>query len=85
MGMTENKRFTLHIGWYNYEKTEGEAVLKDNGQPILESECIHDMRCLKELLNEQHEENQRLKEQVKLLKEDLGLLDLELQEMEDME
>ena len=56
-----NKRFTLHIKWYNYNKTEGEAELKDNGQPILISEDVEDMRRLKELLNELNTENQHIK------------------------
>ena len=51
------KRFTLHIKWYNYEKTDGEAELKDNGQPLLISEDVEDMRCVKDLLNELNDEN----------------------------
>ena len=62
MGMKENKRFTVHIKWYNYDKTEGEIELFDNGQPLLVSECIEDVRMVKGLLNELAEENQALKE-----------------------
>ena len=61
--MTE-KRFTLHIVWFNYEKTEGEATLKNNGQPLLESECVEDMRRLKDLLNELNDENEQLKSEL---------------------
>ena len=64
-----NQRFTLHINWYNYEKTEGEAELKDNGQPILISEDVEDMRRLKELLNELNDENKQLKFQLKECRE----------------
>ena len=56
MGMKENKRFTVHIKWYNYDKTEGEIELFDNGQPLLVSECIEDVRMVKGLLNELAEE-----------------------------
>lgn len=68
--MTE-KRFTLHIVWFNYEKTEGEATLKNNGQPLLESECVEDMRRLKDLLNELNDENEQLKQQIKKLESQL--------------
>ena len=57
--MTE-KRFTAHIIWFNYEKTEGEIELKDNGQPLLMSNSVEDVRYIKDLLNELHEENQQL-------------------------
>ena len=56
------KRFTVHIKWFNYDKTEGEITLKDNGQPLLESECIEDVQRVKVLLNELHDENQELKQ-----------------------
>ena len=59
--MTE-KRFTVHIKWFNYDKTEGEITLKDNGQPLLESECIEDVQRVKVLLNELHDENKKLKQ-----------------------
>ena len=62
--MTE-KRFKLHIIWYNKEKTEGEAELTDNGQPLLCTEYISDARLLKNLLNELHEENQQIKHTIK--------------------
>ena len=58
--MTE-KRFTVHIKWFNYEKTEGEIELFDNGQPLLVSECIEDVQMVKDLLNELAEENSALK------------------------
>ena len=58
--MTE-KRFTVHIKWFNYEKTEGEIELFDNGQPLLLSESVEDVQWIKSLLNELQEENKRLK------------------------
>ena len=61
--MTE-KRFTVHIRWYNYEKTEGEIELKDNGQPLLISESVEDVRYLKEMLNELNDENEQLKQYI---------------------
>ena len=64
--MTE-KKFTVYIKWFNYEKTEGEIELFDNGQPLLVSECIEDVQWIKSLLNELHEE----KEQLKQFKEDV--------------
>ena len=63
--MTENKRFTLHINWFNKEKTEGEALLKDNGQPLLETERIDDARLLKNILNELYGENEQIKHLIK--------------------
>ena len=65
--MTE-KRFTLHINWFNTEKTKGEALLKDNGQPLLQTENIEDARLLKNILNDLSEENEELKKEVKQLK-----------------
>ena len=62
--MTENKRFTLHINWFNKEKTEGEALLKDNGQPLLETERINDARLLKNILNELYDENNELRQEL---------------------
>lgn len=59
------KRFTLHIDWFNYDKTEGEATLSDNGQPLLESNCVEDMRRLKDLLNELNTENNSIKQTIK--------------------
>lgn len=59
------KRFTVHINWFNYNKTEGEIELFDNGQPLLISECIEDVQMIKDLLNELIEENQFLKEKEK--------------------
>ena len=55
------KRFTVHINWFNYDKTEGEITLKDNGQPLLESECIEDVQRVKVLLNELNDENEYYK------------------------
>ena len=63
--MTENKRFTLHINWFNKEKTEGEALLKDNGQPLLVTERIDDARLLKNILNELYDENINIKNTIK--------------------
>ena len=62
--MTE-KRFTVHIDWFNYDKDEGEATLKDNGQPLLCSESVGDVRWLKELLNELNDENEQIKQTIK--------------------
>lgn len=62
--MTENKRVTLHINWFNKEKTEGEALLKDNGQPLLETERIDDARLLKNILNELYDENNELRQEL---------------------
>ena len=58
--MTE-KRFKLHIKWFNPAKTNGEATLTDNGQPILCTERIEDARLLKNLLNELNDEKERWK------------------------
>lgn len=60
--MTENKRFTVHIEWFNYDKTEGEITLKDNGQPLLASECIEDVQMVKGLLNELNDEKEAWKQ-----------------------
>ena len=65
------KRFTVHIDWFNYEKTEGVAELKDNGQPLLISESVDDVRYIKDLLNEQHEEIIELREAMKRLMIDI--------------
>jgi hypothetical protein len=56
--------FKLHIKWYNPQKTEGIATLTDNGQPLLETECIEDARLLRDLLNELNNENKELKTQL---------------------
>lgn len=61
--MTE-KRFKLHIVWVNYDKTDGSATLSDNGQPLLECECVEDMRRVKELLNELNDKNEQLKSEL---------------------
>ena len=64
--MNEN-RFKLHIKWFNPAKTNGEATLTDNGQPILCTERIEDARLLKNLLNELYDENEQLKHNNKML------------------
>ena len=74
--MTE-KRFKLHIIWYNKEKTEGEAELTDNGQPLLCTEYIYDARLLKNLLNELHEENEQLKSELRNLRRLANVLYME--------
>ena len=63
IGMTE--RFRIHTTYLNRNKTEGYAELKDNGQPILESECIEDVINLKNLLNELNDENTHIKQTIK--------------------
>ena len=77
--MTENKRFTLHINWFNKEKTEGEALLKDNGQPLLVTERIDDARLLKNILNELYDENKELKQKInhinEILNENIGYIE----------
>ena len=55
------KRFTVHIKWFNYEKTEGEIELFDNGQPLLLSESVEDVQWIKSLLNELNDENEVFK------------------------
>lgn len=72
--MTE-KRCTLHIKWYNIEKTEGEALLKDNGQPLLKTERINDARLLKNILNDLYNENEQLKKENEELKEKIDKLE----------
>ena len=75
--MTEKKRFKLHIKWHNIEKTEGEATLTDNGQPLIETEQITDARLLKNILNDLYNENKQLKQTMKevaeLLSEEVDL------------
>ena len=67
--MTE-KRFTVHIVWLNYDKTDGEITLKDNGQPLLECDCVEDVQMVKDLLNELHDENIELHIQNDFLKDE---------------
>lgn len=62
--MNKNKRFKVHIKWFNRDKTEGEITLKDYGQPLLECECIEDVQMVKDLLNELADENEQLKQQL---------------------
>ena len=64
-GKMSEKRFKLHIEWSNIDKTDGIAELSDNGQPLLETECIEDARLLQTILNELNEENEVLKQQLK--------------------
>ena len=70
--MTEKERFKLHIKWFNPAKTNGEATLTDNGQPILCTERIEDARLLKNLLNELSNENEQLKFEINMLKNTIG-------------
>ena len=65
--MSEN-RFKLHIEWSNIDKTDGIAELSDNGQPLLETECIEDARLLQTILNELNDENKKLKKKNEWLK-----------------
>ena len=74
--MTE-KRFTVHIKWFNYEKTEGEIELFDNGQPLLMSDCVEDVQMVKDLLNELYEENNELNT---FKQKTLDLIDQKLEE-----
>ena len=69
----DEKRFTVHIVWLNYDKTDGEITLKDNGQPLLECDCVEDVQMVKNLLNELHEENKELKETI----DELRIIDKE--------
>ena len=64
--MTE-KRFTAHIEWYNPQRTEGQVVISDNGQPLIETELIEDAKLLHTLLNELAEENEQLKHDATVL------------------
>lgn len=59
--MSENKQFHLKIKWYNKEKTEGEFILKDGGQPIGVIESLEDARLIKDTLNELYNENKQIK------------------------
>ena len=62
-GKMSEKRFKLHIEWSNIDKTDGIAELSDNGQPLLETECIEDARLLQTILNELNDENKELKKE----------------------
>ena len=66
-----DERFKLHIEWSNIDKTDGIAELSDNGQPLLETECIEDARLLQTILNDLNDESEQLKEQLKLIRKDL--------------
>ena len=71
--MTE-KRFKLHIEWSNIDKTQGIAELSDNGQPLLETECIEDARLLQTILNELSDENEQLKQRIEELEKEINSL-----------
>ena len=66
------KRFTL-----NSFMTFDYGILDDG-------ESIGSLANICDLLNELHEENQTLKAEVKSLREDLGFIGMELEEMEDL-
>lgn len=70
-GKMSEKRFKLHIEWSNIDKTDGIAELSDNGQPLLETECIEDARLLQTILNELNDENKTLKKENEWLKKEL--------------
>ena len=71
--MSEN-RFKLHIEWSNIDKTDGIAELSDNGQPLLETECIEDARLLQTILNELNEENKKLRKIITKMKDIIYML-----------
>ena len=71
--MSEN-RFKLHIEWSNINKTDGIAELSDNGQPLLETECIEDARLLQTILNELNEENKKLRKIITEMKDIIYML-----------
>ena len=71
--MTE-KRFKLHIEWYNKEKTDGEATLHENGQPLGVIESIEDARLIRNILNELYDENEELKKENKAFEHHLSEL-----------
>ena len=62
--MTE-KQFTLHIEWYNQEKTDGKATLKEMGQPLGVIESIEDARFIRDTLNELYDEKEQLQFKLK--------------------
>ena len=71
--MSEN-RFKLHIEWSNINKTDGIAELSDNGQPLLETECIEDARLLQTILNELNDENKKLRKIITQMKDIIYML-----------
>ena len=71
--MSEN-RFKLHIEWSNIDKTDGIAELSDNGQPLLETECIEDARLLQTILNELNDENKKLRKIITEMKDIIYML-----------
>ena len=71
--MSEN-RFKLHIEWSNIDKTDGIAELSDNGQPLLETECIEDARLLQTILNELNDENKKLRKIITQMKDIIYML-----------
>ena len=57
------KQFTVYINWKNPERTEAhEVVLKDGGQPIAEITSYEDAWRLRDILNQMHNQNKRLRE-----------------------
>ena len=88
--MSEN-RFKLHIEWSNINKTDGIAELSDNGQPLLETECIEDARLLQTILNELNDENKKLRKIITEMKDllymfaDLRIFDYSSEIEEDMQ
>ena len=62
-GKMSEQRFKLHIEWSNIDKTDGIAELSDNGQPLLETDCIEDARLLQTILNELNDENKKLRQE----------------------
>ena len=73
-GKMSEKRFKLHIEWSNIDKTDGIAELSDNGQPLLETECIEDARLLQTILNELNEENKKLRKIITKMKDIIYML-----------
>ena len=73
-GKMSEKRFKLHIEWSNIDKTDGIAELSDNGQPLLETECIEDARLLQTILNELNDENKKLRKIITKMKDIIYML-----------
>ena len=73
--MSNEKRFTAHIEWFNRDKTEGEITLEDRGQPLLASECIEDVRLVKRLLNKIYDENNELKQLLEEIRHEITCID----------
>ena len=73
-GKMSESRFKLHIEWSNINKTDGIAELSDNGQPLLETECIEDVRLLQTILNELNDENKKLRKIITEMKDIIYML-----------